>query len=71
MDTIKHAGKYILEKTRAVEKGVEERVHKNTVKDSAAPVSKRTCAAFEVVGDKIEKKGHDAKAEYHKQLFKH
>ncbi|KAG8529849.1 uncharacterized protein KY384_005330 [Bacidia gigantensis] len=67
MDTLKNAGRNISENIQGATSGVSYEANKNVAKSSDASISTRATAAKDAVGDKVDEKKHDHKAELAKQ----
>ncbi|KAG5925552.1 hypothetical protein E4U42_004177 [Claviceps africana] len=70
MDTVKQAANYVSETVQGAVSGTSHEANKQVAKDSDANVGTRLTAAKDAIGDKIEQKGHDTKADVHKEAAK-
>ncbi|KAG5928875.1 hypothetical protein E4U53_002572 [Claviceps sorghi] len=70
METVKQAADYVSESVKGAVSGTSHEANKQVAKDSDANVTTRLTAAKDAVGDKIDQKGHDAKADVHKEATK-
>ncbi|GAO17421.1 uncharacterized protein UV8b_06146 [Ustilaginoidea virens] len=71
MDTVKQAANYVSETVQGAVSGASHEANKEVAKDSNVSAGTRLSAAKDAVGDKLEQKGHDSKAEVHKEAAKH
>ncbi|KAK2595443.1 hypothetical protein QQS21_006853 [Conoideocrella luteorostrata] len=70
MESVKQAANYVSETVQGAVSGASHEANKNVAKDSNVATTTRLSAAKDAVGDKFEQKGHDAKADVHKEAAK-
>ncbi|KZZ97491.1 glucose repressible protein Grg1 [Moelleriella libera RCEF 2490] len=71
MESVKQAANYVSETVQGAVSGASHETNKEVAKDSNVATGTRISAAKDAVGDKLEQKGHDSKAEVHKEAAKH
>ncbi|KAJ5729057.1 Glucose-repressible protein [Penicillium malachiteum] len=71
METVKNAANYVAETVKGTDATASKEVNKNVAKDSDAGLGTRAQAAKDAVGNKVDEKKHDTKADVHKEAAKH
>ncbi|KAM0542470.1 hypothetical protein ACHAPJ_012780 [Fusarium lateritium] len=69
MESIKQAGNYVAETVQQATSGASKEANKEVAKDGNASLTTRAQAAKDAVGDKANEKGHETKADVHKEAI--
>ncbi|KAG5984266.1 hypothetical protein E4U55_005424 [Claviceps digitariae] len=70
MDSVKQAANYVSETVQGAVSGASHETNKEVAKDSNATLGTRLTAGKDAISDKIDQKGHDTKADVHKEAAK-
>ncbi|KAG8671623.1 hypothetical protein FPOAC2_04971 [Fusarium poae] len=70
MESIKQGANYIAETVQQATSGASKEANKEVAKDSNVAIGTRATAAKDALSDKVDEKGHEGKAEVHKEAAK-
>ncbi|KAG6293768.1 hypothetical protein E4U09_002852 [Claviceps aff. purpurea] len=71
MESVKQAANYVSETVQGAVSGTSHETNKEVAKDGNASAGTRLTAAKDAIGDKMDQKSHDTKADVHKEASKH